>query len=109
MKTYLIICDREYAIEYDYKVISHGCSAHMGSMSYAGHPAEPIEFEISIVDFYQDIPWKEPISLELPAWMKSEIEDWMQSSDDVWAAIDVAEQDDGYYDHLRDDRMTGDM
>lgn len=38
--------DRETEIEVEIQVHSWGCSAHMGSMSYAGHPAEGPEVEI---------------------------------------------------------------
>ncbi len=38
--------DRETEIEVEIAVHSWGCDAHMGSMSYAGHPAEGPEVEI---------------------------------------------------------------
>lgn len=38
--------DRETEIEVEIAVNSWGCSAHMGSMNYAGHPAEGLECEI---------------------------------------------------------------
>lgn len=38
--------DGETEIQVEISVSSWGCSAHMGSMSYAGHPAEPPECEI---------------------------------------------------------------
>lgn len=39
--------DRETEIEVEITVTSWGCPAHMGSMNYPGHPAEPIECEIT--------------------------------------------------------------
>lgn len=39
--------DRETEIEVEITVHSWGCPAHMGSLSYAGHPAEPPECEIT--------------------------------------------------------------
>ena len=38
--------DRETEIEVEIAVHSWGCPAHMGSMNYAGHPAEGPEVEI---------------------------------------------------------------
>lgn len=38
--------DGETEIEVEIEVSSWGCAAHMGSMSYAGHPAEGPECEI---------------------------------------------------------------
>ena len=34
----------------EFKMTARGCPAHMGSMSYAGHPAEPAEFEFQTVE-----------------------------------------------------------
>lgn len=39
--------DRETEIEVEITVTSWGCAAHMGSLSYAGHPAEGPECEIT--------------------------------------------------------------
>ena len=41
-----LLDDRETEIEVEIAVHSWGCSAHMGSFSYAGHPAEGPEVEI---------------------------------------------------------------
>lgn len=41
-----VLDDRETEIEVEIAVHSWGCSAHMGSFSYAGHPAEGPEVEI---------------------------------------------------------------
>ena len=41
-----LLDDKETEIEVEIAVHSWGCSAHMGSMSYAGHPAEGPEVEI---------------------------------------------------------------
>lgn len=42
-----ILDDRETEIECEITVHSWGCDAHMGSMNYAGHPAEGPEVEIT--------------------------------------------------------------
>jgi len=41
-----LLDDRETEIEVEIAVHSWGCTAHMGSFSYAGHPAEGPEVEI---------------------------------------------------------------
>jgi hypothetical protein len=41
-----VLDDRETEIEVEIAVHSWGCDAHMGSMSYVGHPAEGPEVEI---------------------------------------------------------------
>jgi hypothetical protein len=41
-----LLDDKETEIEVEIAVHSWGCSAHMGSFSYAGHPAEGPEVEI---------------------------------------------------------------
>lgn len=41
-----VLDDKQTEIEVEIQVHTWGCSAHMGSMSYAGHPAEGPEVEI---------------------------------------------------------------
>jgi hypothetical protein len=41
-----VLDDHETEIEVEIQVNSWGCSAHMGSMNYPGHPAEGPEVEI---------------------------------------------------------------
>ena len=41
-----LLDDKETEIEVEIQVHTWGCAAHMGSMSYAGHPAEGPEVEI---------------------------------------------------------------
>ncbi len=48
MTTYFKTCSRddgETKVTVEYRVTSPGCSAHYGSMSYEGHPAEAPEIE----------------------------------------------------------------
>ena len=39
----------EVVLSIDFRVTSGGCSAHYGSLSYAGHPAEAAEIEIEMI------------------------------------------------------------
>lgn len=39
--------DGETEVECEITVHGWGCAAHMGSLSYAGHPAEPPEVEVT--------------------------------------------------------------
>ena len=38
--------DGETEVEVEFEVYSWGCAAHMGSMTYAGHPAEGPEISL---------------------------------------------------------------
>lgn len=53
----------------DFKVTASGCPAHMGSMSYPGHPAEPPEIEIETI-FWPFKRWNESTGL----WVADHIE-----------------------------------
>lgn len=39
----------EVVLTVDFKITYGGCPAHMGSLSYAGHPAEGMEIEIETI------------------------------------------------------------
>lgn len=39
----------EVVLAVDFRVTDAGCPAHMGSLSYPGHPAEPMEMEIETI------------------------------------------------------------
>lgn len=74
MNLYFTINDKEYAVEFDYKVTSHGCPAHMGSLSNPGHPAEPMEWEIDgeLTLTAGDAPG---VGLEIPEWLNKQLID----------------------------------
>lgn len=59
----------EVTLSVDFKMISAGCPAHMGSLSYPGHPAEPMEIEIETI-FWPASKWVP----EKHAWEDSFIE-----------------------------------
>ena len=42
--------DEETEVFVTYRMTSAGCPAHMGSMTYPGHPEEPPEFEVDTVE-----------------------------------------------------------
>jgi len=39
----------EVILSIDFKITDGGCHAHMGSLNYPGHPAEPMEIEIETI------------------------------------------------------------
>lgn len=94
MRTCFTLLGSDYVADYDYKVTSHGCSAHYGSLSYAGHPAEPMEFEVTLVDLREDLPGKESPSLDCLPWMRDLIEEHIAESDEVYREIEEAELED---------------
>lgn len=82
-RTYTFIRDnQETEVFVDYKMTSAGCSAHMGSMSYAGHPAEDPEFEVQKI-------WnaeRQEISsmLTRAEWNRLDDEIYQAGCDDDW-------------------------
>jgi hypothetical protein len=66
--------DRETEIEVEIAVHSWGCSAHMGSLSYAGHPAEPPEVEVIDAWLLADADKKDAPKLELTDAERERIE-----------------------------------
>ena len=89
------ISNAEVLVSAEFKVTSNGCSAHMGSMSYAGHPAEPPEIEFTKIEINatktktSDGAW-----VEAPGW----IYDIFTNDEDIFAECCNAASDDGYED-----------
>lgn len=78
----------EISAEIDYH-IGAGSPAHMGSLSYPGHPAEPAEIEIEsvalvIIDKTSSPP--ETIRQEAPQWLVN----FIANSDGVFQALGEA-------------------
>ena len=98
MILYFEINDKEYAVGFDYKITSRGCSAHMGSLSYPGHPAEPMEWEIDgeLTLTAVDAP---EVKLEIPEWLNKQLIDDIYE-DPKGTIQDAIEQDadKDYYD-----------
>jgi hypothetical protein len=46
----------DFIADIDYRVTSYGSPAHMGSLSYAGDPGDPPEWEIGSIVLYRDEP-----------------------------------------------------
>ena len=92
----ITIAGLDVVVEYDYKITSRGCRAHMGSLSYSGHPAEPMEYEITVEGLREDAPgspW-----LALPGWLLAQLEAKIAESDKVYFDICEAEAEGGYDD-----------
>lgn len=72
--------DRETEVEVTFNVLSWGCAAHMGSMSYAGHPAEGPEIEILKVETEAGEA-VEPTQAEEERWITQFCEDPPEADD----------------------------
>ncbi len=69
-----VLDDLETEIEVEIKVHTWGCAAHMGSMSYAGHPAEGPECEITDAWLAADADKKDPPRVSLTDAERERIE-----------------------------------
>jgi hypothetical protein len=86
------ICGLDVVVDYSYTIVSRGCKAHMGSTTYAGHPAEPMWYEVEVEGLREDLPdGKTGTLLDLPDWLKSQIESELEESDAVYNDIDSTE------------------
>ena len=86
----------EMLVDYEYDITYRGCAAHMGSLSYEGHPAEAAEFEITVhgVRFPKqaaDLP-----ILDLPEWLKDLITTHLLERDDINDVVQKSAQDPDY-------------
>lgn len=90
-----------FSITFSY---SPGCPAHMGSLTYPGHPAEPAEIEL-ISAHLVNSDGLEPSSEQVNDWAK----EWLDSNEGYSFACNHAEEarrpdPDEAYDRMRDDR-----
>jgi hypothetical protein len=46
----------DFIADVDYRILSYGSPAHMGSLSYPGDPGDPPEWEINSIVLYRDEP-----------------------------------------------------
>jgi hypothetical protein len=46
----------DFIADVDYRILSYGSPAHMGSLSYPGDPGDPPEWEINSIVLYRDVP-----------------------------------------------------
>ena len=102
--------DTDYVVDFDYKITSHGSPAHIGSLTYPGDPGDPMEYEIKLESLRYDVPCphrypdesdyefmqrmddfeKITAPLEVPAWLRSRIETFLECDGDTSAAIEEA-------------------
>jgi len=92
-KTSVEIAGTELIVEYDFDITAHGCSAHMGSLSYEGHPAEPAEFVVNILGIRfpkqgADIP-----QLEIPRWLEDVLTSHLYECDDINDVVQKADME----------------
>ena len=89
MKAYLTIAGADYIVGYSYRITSPGAPEQGPSLASGGQPAEPFEFEVTFVDLRKDEGDKKNEALDVPAWLRAEIETWLYEDSDgkIYAAI----------------------
>lgn len=106
----------EYVVHYTYRVTVEAHPGHGPSYSSGGEPPSAMEYEVTVTDLFTS-PRKgeQPKSLELPAWLRTDLEAYAQESDDVYLAI-IEDHEyrkhpdpDEAYDRARDDAMQRDL
>ncbi len=73
----------EMLVDYEFDITSSGCSAHMGSLSYEGHPAEPAEFEITVYGIAFPKQASDFGPLEMPPWLKDLLTTHLSEREDI--------------------------
>ena len=90
------IAGLEMLVEYDFDITLSGNSGAAASLSYAGDPPEPAEFNIDVlglkfVNQAADVP--DP---EMPGWLKDVLTTHLSERDDVNDVVQSADQERGY-------------
>ena len=90
MNAYLTIAGAEYIVGYDYKSTSPGAPEQGPTYSCGGQPAEPFEYEVTFTDLRRDEGGGKETPVDAPAWLRTEIENWLFEDPDgkVYAAIE---------------------
>ena len=94
----IVIAGFDYNVSYDFKITAHGNHGVAPSLSYPGDPPEPPEFEIEVIDLRVDTQEGLGPSLELPAWLKSQLETYLSENGDVFQAVCEADDNSDYGD-----------
>ena len=102
------IAGRDYVVEFDYKITSHGSPMVGPSWNSPGEPAEPAEWEIDgTISLKADGPDAKPDELEIPKWLEEALHTAISEDEKVNDKIQEA-ADDPYggdnYDSWRDVR-----
>ncbi|MCK1717208.1 hypothetical protein [Bradyrhizobium sp. 141] len=84
--------------------LTGGCPAHMGSMNYPGHPAEPAELEFVKVEINTKDADHKTAKAEnffpAPDWLVT----ILHEDDDIYQEICSGHEDDGYDDYYELER-----
>ena len=85
--TTIEIAETEYAVDYDYRITCRAQPATGPTYSCGGQPAEPMEYEVTVTSLSLDAPGGGQPALEMPKWLKDQIEETLQESDSVYYQI----------------------
>ena len=83
------ILGTSYIVYYGAKVTFGGAPESGPTYSSGGEPAEPMEFEVTLLALQEDIGGgKLGPELETPAWLKALIEEHLQDDERVYSAVE---------------------
>lgn len=80
----------EMVVDYEFDITHSGCCAHMGSLTYAGDPGEPAEFEITVHTI--KFPDKAD-AIEPPGWLKEILETHLSEREDISDIVQCADME----------------
>ena len=92
---------KDCVIEFDYKVTHRGCPPNTWGLPENCDPGEPMEYEIkAILSVREDIPGATGPELALTDAERTDLMEWLETSDTVYDKISEDEASDGsdYYD-----------
>jgi len=97
MKAAVTILETNFEVEYEFEITASGSPETGPSYSSGGEPAEPAEFEITILGLR--IP-KQPddVYLELPKWLEELLATDLSERDDINEVVQRADHERGVYD-----------
>jgi hypothetical protein len=91
----------DFIADVDYDIKSYGSPAHMGSLSYAGDPGDPPEFEVNSITLRRDLPGRQNEAMRFAYPRAPEFEatgalfDCLCENEKIFAAICTAIEEDG--------------
>ena len=88
----IVIFETNFAVEWEYNIISHGNGGSAPSWNHPGDPPEPCEYDIEVIALYKEHDKKE---LDFPAWLKDLVTEHLYNRDDINDLVQQADMDRG--------------
>lgn len=93
MITTVTILETNFDVEWNYDITAHGNNGVAPSLSYAGDPPEPCEFDLEVIGVFD--PKAPDTILELPKWLHDLIANHLYERDDINEIVQQADQEHG--------------